>query len=96
MKFIITAICGALFSVAAYAYPAKDNYAFPSQFFAAKVADSMIGASAKKPKKVKAKKGGGATVLHGSAESRSERDRRLMRECRGRPNAGLCEGYARP
>jgi hypothetical protein len=95
MKFITTAICGALFSVAAYAYPAKDNYAFPSQFFAAKVADTTISSSVKKPKKVKAKKGG-VTVLQGSAESRSERDRRLMRECRGRPNAGLCEGYARP
>ncbi len=30
----------------------------------------------------------------GSAESKSERDKRLIRECRGRPNAGACEGYA--
>jgi hypothetical protein len=30
----------------------------------------------------------------GSAESKSERDKRLMRECRGRPNAGACEGFA--
>lgn len=31
----------------------------------------------------------------GSAETVSERERRLYRECRGRPNAGACEGYAR-
>ena len=30
-----------------------------------------------------------------SSESRAERDRRLMRECQGRPNAGACLGYAR-
>lgn len=30
----------------------------------------------------------------GPAETRSERDKRLLRECKGRPNAGACEGYA--
>jgi hypothetical protein len=30
----------------------------------------------------------------GPAETRTERDKRLLRECRGRPNAGACEGYA--
>ena len=30
----------------------------------------------------------------GSAETTSERDRRLFRECKGRPNAGACLGYA--
>lgn len=30
----------------------------------------------------------------GPAETRAERDKRLLRECRGRPNAGACEGYA--
>ncbi len=29
-----------------------------------------------------------------SAETTSERDRRLQRECKGRPNAGACLGYA--
>ena len=29
-----------------------------------------------------------------SDESRAERDRRLQRECRGRPNAGACLGHA--
>ncbi len=56
-------------------------------------------ATAKKPKKekkAKAKKGGGVTFHEGSGETRAERERRLMRECRGRPNSGLCEGFARP
>ena len=30
----------------------------------------------------------------GPAETRAERDKRLARECKGRPNAGACEGYA--
>lgn len=30
----------------------------------------------------------------GSAENKAEREKRLLRECRGRPNAGACEGYA--
>jgi hypothetical protein len=57
------------------------------------------GDSAKKPKKAKkakGAKGGGVTFFDGSAENRSERDKRLLRECKGRPNAGACEGYARP
>jgi hypothetical protein len=49
----------------------------------------------KKQKKAKGKKGGGVTFYEGSAETRTERDRRLRRECRGRPNSGACEGYTR-
>jgi hypothetical protein len=30
----------------------------------------------------------------GYGETIAERDRRLLRECKGRPNAGACEGYA--
>ena len=30
----------------------------------------------------------------GSAESPQQRDQRLKRECKGRPNAGACLGYA--
>jgi hypothetical protein len=30
----------------------------------------------------------------GAGETAKERDRRMMRECKGRPNAGACEGYA--
>lgn len=35
-----------------------------------------------------------ARFLKGSEESPAERDRRLTRECKGRPNAGACMGYA--
>jgi hypothetical protein len=52
----------------------------------------------KKPRKKSAgkkSKGGGVTFHDGSAESRSERDRRLKRECKGRSNSGVCEGYTR-
>ena len=52
----------------------------------------------KKPRKTKAakkSKGGGVSFHDGSAESRSERDRRLSRECKGRSNSGVCEGYTR-
>ena len=45
----------------------------------------------KKPKQAKAPK---PPTDKGSTESKLERDKRLMRECRGRPNAGACEGYA--
>ena len=34
-------------------------------------------------------------VDQGPAETRAERDKRLLRECQGRLNAGACEGYAR-
>ena len=43
-----------------------------------------------------AKKSGTVKVKHQrstSEESTAERDRRLYRECRGRPNAGACLGY---
>jgi hypothetical protein len=46
--------------------------------------------AAKKPKQAKAPK----PSDKGSAESKPDRDKRLLRECRGRPNAGACEGYA--
>ncbi len=44
-----------------------------------------------KPKPAKAPK---PPTDKGSAESQAERDKRLQRECRGRPNAGACEGHA--
>ncbi len=34
-------------------------------------------------------------VDKGPAETRAERDKRLQRECQGKPNAGACEGYSR-
>lgn len=48
-------------------------------------------AKAKKTKQAKAPK---APSNSGSGESKAERDKRLLRECRGKANAGACEGYA--
>lgn len=44
-----------------------------------------------KARKAKAPK---TPVNLGYGETRAERDRRLLRECQGKPNAGACEGYA--
>ncbi|MEO7400794.1 MAG: hypothetical protein ABIV07_08515 [Polaromonas sp.] len=44
-------------------------------------------------KKVKKSGGGQVKFLRGSEESTNERSRRLMRECKGRVNAGACAGY---
>ncbi|MGH8820137.1 MAG: hypothetical protein ACREWJ_02455 [Rhodoferax sp.] len=41
----------------------------------------------------KARKAGRVKQEKSSAETRSERDRRLQRECKGLPNAGACLGY---
>ena len=42
-----------------------------------------------------ARKSSRATPTRSSSEeSRAERERRLLRECRGLPNAGACLGYA--
>lgn len=38
---------------------------------------------------------GKVTFLHGSEETSQERSARLKRECKGRVNAGACEGYTR-
>ena len=37
----------------------------------------------------------GKAKTQGSAETPAQRDKRLLRECRGRPNAGACLGYAK-
>lgn len=47
------------------------------------------------PKKPKAPRQASVKVIPSpSHESTAERDRRLKRECKGRPNAGACLGYA--
>ncbi|MBK5204925.1 MAG: hypothetical protein JJD98_05815 [Polaromonas sp.] len=38
---------------------------------------------------------GKVTFLRGSEETAQERSTRLKRECKGRVNAGACEGYTR-
>ena len=39
--------------------------------------------------------GGKITFQRGSEETTQERSTRLKRECKGRVNAGACEGYTR-
>ena len=48
-------------------------------------------AKAQKPKPAKAPKPPANTT---TGESKAERDKRLLRECRGKANAGACEGFA--
>ncbi|MEY2809504.1 MAG: hypothetical protein RLZ66_1015 [Pseudomonadota bacterium] len=58
-------------------------------------ADSFQALSqADKPAKAKKNKGAKKPPVSGSAESPAQRDQRLWRECRGKPNAGACEGFA--
>lgn len=51
---------------------------------------------AKKPKRTSTKKTAAASLPERtpSGETVENRERRLTRECRGRPNAGACLGYA--
>ena len=85
----------ALCLVAPYAVSMPSNGSFSSVSSVVQISASKGEGKAKKPKKSRAKKGGGVTFHDGSAESRSERDRRLTRECKGRSNSGVCEGYTR-
>ncbi len=103
MKTRLKLFASALLFIALNAYSMPANQAFSSGFmpsaWPAPTLSAKEGAKgtnkAKKPKKSKAKKGGGVTFNEGGAESRGERDRRLLRECKGRPNSGACEGYTR-
>jgi len=47
-----------------------------------------------KPAKTKKPKAAKPPANPGTGESKAERDKRLLRECRGKANAGACEGYA--
>jgi hypothetical protein len=52
-----------------------------------------LAASKKAPKKASAPPGKSAKFMPGSQETTRERSARLKRECKGRVNAGACEGY---
>jgi Mor family transcriptional regulator len=92
----------AIISIAFGAYSTRANPVFSLKIpvlqatGGSKSAQDSKAKKPKKEKKAKAKKGGGVTFYEGSGETRAERDKRLTRECRGRSNSGLCEGYARP
>jgi hypothetical protein len=74
-------------------------FAVVSVPLAALAQDAAPSKKKKKKKQVAsadaAKPVGKTTFSRGSEESTAERDRRLYRECQGRPNAGACAGYAR-
>lgn len=67
------------------------------QALAAEPAGQPAKAKAKKKTTTPATKGqvGKVTFLRGSEETIGERSTRLKRECKGRVNAGACEGYTR-
>jgi hypothetical protein len=83
-------------------YVAGGQVLFSSNFSASPLIPSIqtntsgVAKKPKKSKKAKHKGAGGVTFYEGSAETRDERDRRLMRECRGSSNSGVCAGYTRP
>ncbi|MDI1275234.1 hypothetical protein [Polaromonas sp.] len=56
-------------------------------------AGPSLAASKKAQKKVSAPPGKSAKFMPGSQETAKERSTRLKRECKGRVNAGACEGY---
>lgn len=58
------------------------------------VITTATDSSTVKPSPPKKKKSSKPKIYKGSGETTAERDRRLYRECKGRPNAGACEGYA--
>jgi hypothetical protein len=57
--------------------------------------DKPLSSKAKKKsaKSAKASHAGQIKFLPGSGETAKERSARLKRECKGRVNAGACEGY---
>jgi len=68
----------------------------PSATTATAASDATPAQTQTKPAKAKKKSTKTPTVKYdkGSAETTAERDHRLYRECKGRPNAGACLGYA--
>lgn len=104
MTVYVTALLRTLWASATLAIAASVVMASTAQATMFSVAGGAVQinakseAGSKKPRKTKAakkSKGGGVSFHDGSAESRSERDRRLSRECKGRSNSGVCEGYTR-
>jgi len=63
--------------------------AMADNFTAVSAADKT--AKSTKAKQAKAPK---PPVNPSTGESKAERDKRLLRECRGKANAGACEGFA--
>lgn len=69
-------------------------FALPAQAAAtpskSKTPKASTQSTATKPKTVKIRREGSS-----SEETPAQRERRLLRECKGLPNAGVCRGYTR-
>lgn len=79
-------------AAAPFASQASDTFtAISNSEKASNAGGTSQPAKAKKDKKAKAPK---PPVNPSTGENKSERDKRLLRECRGKTNAGACEGYA--
>ena len=64
----------------------------PESAWAARQKHTEATQASKKPAKARVKV---KRQRSSSAETLAERDRRLLRECKGLPNAGACLGYAK-
>ncbi|MEJ5125374.1 hypothetical protein WH367_04895 [Comamonas sp. MYb21] len=64
----------------------------PESAWAARKKKTEATQASKKPAKARVKV---KRQRSSSAETLAERDRRLLRECKGLPNAGACLGYAK-
>lgn len=95
MKTLTSLMAATIFLIAPHAYSSPASIVFSSQNSFVPSLQANESSKAKKPKKARAKKGGGVAFYEGGAETRSERDRRLKRECKGQVNAGVCAGYTR-
>lgn len=69
--------------------------AWMALLLAAAYASPAMATTDHKPHKAKKVKVAKSPVPYdsGSGESRQDRERRLLRECKGRVNAGACAGY---
>ena len=87
-----TSLCMSLLLAGVLAAPANAATSTPANA----ASNGAPAQTQTKPAKAKKKSTKAHTVKYekGSAETTSERDRRLFRECKGRPNAGACLGYA--
>jgi hypothetical protein len=99
MLFIKHGVLALGLAFASFAASAQLGLHAPIAFMGDTVAVSASSANgSRKPRKAakaRKSKAAGVTFHNGSAESTSERDRRLTRECKGRSNSGVCEGYTR-
>jgi hypothetical protein len=95
MAFAI-GLSGTLPAHAAQPGPTVVSAAPSSDPFVATVPGQDNPKKKKKAKTSSAKTPSAAAQQGASGESTSQRDARLKRECKGRPNAGACLGYATP